>query len=53
MGRHRKAIQTEKVHRSFMWYAVLSQTKSDILTPTSFAKPWMRTFDSEASASSK
>ena len=47
MGRHRKEIQTEKVHRSFMWYAALDQRKSDILAPVGFAKTQVWAFDDE------
>ena len=47
MGRCRKEIQTEKVHRNFMWYAVLDQRKSDILAPVGFAKTRVWAFDDE------
>lgn len=46
-GDIRKGIQTEKVHRSCMWYGAQGQRKSDILAPTGFGKTLMRKFDDE------
>ena len=49
----RKTIQTEKIHRSYMWSAALGQGKPDIFTPTGFAKTQLREFDGKARATPK
>ena len=41
----RKTIQTEKIHRSYMWSAALGQGKPNIFAPTGFAKTQLREFD--------